>query len=196
MKRLYLPTCLLAIATCPLFAQQGPVAQRRPPSSEQVTKFFEVMHLHDQMQTMLQTEQKQMNVIFTDMFNKEKPQATSEERTKFQNLINTVMGDLFASYPIEDVLRDMVPVYQNHLSESDLTQIIAFYASPVGQKVLKEMPVMTAEAMRVSYARLQPKIDEMMKKIDHQIKAMAATEKAAPVSDTNSAAPESAHPQN
>jgi len=77
-----------------------------------------------------------------------------------------------------------------------LTQIIAFYASPVGQKVLKEMPVMTAEAMRVSYARLQPKIDEMMKKMDEQIKAMAATEKAAPVSDTNSAAPESAHPKN
>jgi len=190
---------LLALATYPLLAQQVPNAGQLPPTREQVMKFFEVMHLHDQMQTLLQTEQKQINVMAGDMFSKQLPNATPEQRAQLSKLINTAIGDLFTNYPLDDVLRDMVPVYQNHLTESDLEQVVAFYASPVGQKMIKEMPAMTAEAMRVSYTRLQPQIEEMMKKMDAQIQAMAAEgKKADPASGTKTsgATPEAASPKN
>ncbi len=141
-------------------------------------KFFEVMHLHDQMQLMLQSEQKQINVMLDDMFKKEIPDGTAEQRAQFEKIMDSVMGDVFKSYPIDDVLRDMVPVYQSHLSESDLNQIVAFYSSPVGQKVLKELPAMTAEGMRVSYARLQPKIEEMIKNLESQLQQMADADKS------------------
>jgi hypothetical protein len=140
-------------------------------------KFFEVMHLHDQMQALLQTEQKQINVMVGDMFAKQLPNGTQEQRAQFDKLMNIAIGDLFTNYPIDDVLRDLVPVYQNHLSESDLNQVLAFYSSPVGQKMLKEMPAMSAEAMRISYTRLQPQIEQMMKRMDAQIQSMAAEEK-------------------
>jgi len=84
---------------------------------------------------------------------------------------------MFSDYPVEDVLRDMVPVYQSHFSESDLDQILAFYSSPIGQKVLKEMPAMTAEASRVSLTRLQPKIDKAMENVSARITAMADAKK-------------------
>ena len=41
---------------------------------------------------------------------------------------------------------DMVPVYQKHLSKSDVEEMIKFYSTPTGQKILREMPAMTAEA--------------------------------------------------
>jgi hypothetical protein len=177
MKRSLLIALFVAVVICPLYAQQDSKAANQPPTREQVLKYFEIMHLHDQMQTMLQTQQKQMNVMAGDMFKKMIPDATPEQTGRFQSLMNELMNDLIKNYPIDDVLRDMVPVYQNHLSESDMNAIIAFYASPSGQKVIREMPAMTAEAMRVSYARLQPQIEEMMKKMRERIEKMAAEDR-------------------
>ena len=102
------------------------------------------------------------------------------------------MNELIANYPIDDVLRDMVPVYQAHLTESDLDQVIAFYSSATGQRLLKEMPAMTAEAMRVSYSRLQPEIEKMMKNMNENIKQMAEQPDGASDSKT-SVAPSPEH---
>jgi hypothetical protein len=70
----------------------------------------------------------------------------------------------------------MIPIYQSHFSESDLNQIVTFYSSPDGQKVLKEMPAMSAELVRVSDARLQPQIDEAMKNVGEHIQEMVDAE--------------------
>jgi len=177
MKRSLLIACLLVVSTCSLWGQPSAMSANRPPSTEQVMKFFEVMHLRTQMQTMLQTEQKQINIMVGDMFSKRMPDATAEQRKQFESLMSDMMNDLFKDYPIDDLLRDMVPVYQNHLSEADLAAIVAFYSSPVGKKVLQEMPAMTAEAMRISYARMQPKMEEALKKMESRVDAMANAEK-------------------
>ncbi|MBI3477252.1 MAG: DUF2059 domain-containing protein [Acidobacteria bacterium] len=177
MRRSLVIACLLALSTCSLWSQQSATAANQPPSSEQVMKFFDIMHLREQMQTMLQTEQKQVNIMVGDMFSKRMPDATPEQRKQFESLMSDMANDLFKNYPIDDLLRDMVPVYQNHLSEADLAAIVDFYSSPVGKKVLKEMPAMTAEAMRISYARMQPKIEDALKKMESRVDAMANDEK-------------------
>lgn len=177
MKRSLSIVLFVAVMICPLFAQQNSQTANQPPSREQVMKYFEIMHLHNQMQSMLQNQQKQMDVMMKDMFNKMVPEATQEQRERFQTTMKEAMNDMVTSFPIDDVLRDMVPVYQSHLTEADLSAMIAFYSSPTGQKVVNEMPAMSAEAMRVSYARLQPTIDQMIKKMRERIEKMAAEEK-------------------
>jgi hypothetical protein len=126
MKRLLLITCLIAVAICPLFAQQNPTSGSRPPSVEQVMKFFEVMQLRQKMQTMLETEQKQTHTMVTDMFSKRMPDATEAQRAQFVKIVNSAMSEVFNNYPVDEMLRDMVPIYQSHLSESDLDEIVAF----------------------------------------------------------------------
>jgi hypothetical protein len=155
------------------FAQQGPASGSRPPNVEQVMKFFEVMQLRQKMQTTLEAEQKQTDTIVTDMFSKRMPDATEAQRAQFVKIVNSAMSELFNNYPIDEMLRNMVPVYQSHLSESDLDEIVAFYSSAVGQKVIREMPAMTAEAMNISFAHLEPRIDAMTKRIQAQLEAMA-----------------------
>jgi len=159
-------------------AGQDAASSAPPPSVTEVMNYFEVMGIRGQMQTLLEAERKQLRVSFSDMFDKTLPAASAKEREQFLSLMDGAMNDLFSDYPIEDILRDMVPIYQKHLSEADLNAIVSFYSSPVGKKVLKEMPAMTSEAMRISFARFQPKIELMMKNMQSRIEEMAKSEKA------------------
>jgi hypothetical protein len=173
MKRLCLLISALLIGSSVVVAQQDAAASRRAPTVTQVMKFFEVMHVRDQMQVMLQAEQKQLDIMMSDMLSKNLPTATADQKQKFTKLTTDAMNDLMKNYPVDDVLRDMVPVYQAHLTESDLNEVVAFYSSPTGQKLLKEMPAMTQEAMRVSYARMQPAIEKLIKDMQTNVEKMA-----------------------
>ena len=42
----------------------------------------------------------------------------------------------------------MVPVYQRHFTSDELEGLLKFYRSPLGQKVINEMPATMAEALR------------------------------------------------
>jgi len=42
----------------------------------------------------------------------------------------------------------------------------AFYSSPTGQKLLREMPDMTSESMQVAYARMEKQLDTLMQKAE------------------------------
>ena len=53
------------------------------------------------------------------------------------------------------MLDDMIPVYQKHLTKSDVDEMIKFYSTPTGQKFLREMPAMTAEGMEAMHADAQ-----------------------------------------
>jgi uncharacterized protein len=41
----------------------------------------------------------------------------------------------------------IVPIYQKHLTKADLEALTQFYGSPVGQKILNEMPAILSESM-------------------------------------------------
>jgi hypothetical protein len=43
----------------------------------------------------------------------------------------------------------MVPVYQKHFTAEDLDGLLKFYRSPLGQKVITQMPATMAEGMQI-----------------------------------------------
>jgi hypothetical protein len=47
----------------------------------------------------------------------------------------------------EDLLELVVPIYDKHFTEEDIQGMIAFYRSPVGQKLTSELPQITTESM-------------------------------------------------
>jgi hypothetical protein len=168
---------IVAVALAgPLFGQQKandtPVASNLPPTTTQVLKFMELMQVRERLQSALKTQQEDIRSVTHNLFHKALPDATPTEKAEFEEIVASELKAMFADYPVDDVLRDMIPVYQSHFTESDLDQIVTFYLSPIGQKVLKEMPAMTAEATRVSLTRLQPKIDKAMGNISTRIEAM------------------------
>src|SRR5690349_5178476 len=107
---------------------QTSTASAEPASRQDIENLFAVLKL-DQMKTNLPELMKQQNVEIP----KEQLDAMAE--------------DIFRDYPMKDVLDSMIPVYQKHLTKVDVANILAFYQTPTGQKMLNEMPEMSKEAM-------------------------------------------------
>jgi hypothetical protein len=42
----------------------------------------------------------------------------------------------------------MVPAYQKHFTKADIDNLVAFYSSPTGEKLLRELPSIMAESMQ------------------------------------------------
>jgi hypothetical protein len=72
--------------------------------------------------------------------------------------------DLIKNFPMDEMLNDMIPIYQRHFTKSDIDALIAFYSSPAGQKFLHETPAVTAETMRAVYPRIEAVVDAAMKR--------------------------------
>jgi hypothetical protein len=49
----------------------------------------------------------------------------------------------------QQLLGQMVPIYQHHFSAADVAGLLKFYKSPLGQKVITQMPVTMAEGMKI-----------------------------------------------
>jgi hypothetical protein len=60
---------------------------------------------------------------------------------------------------------DMVKLYTSNFNEQELKELIEFYQSPLGQKVLQKMPTLTAQAAQLTQSKLQaavPKVNKML----------------------------------
>ncbi|MDP8266603.1 MAG: DUF2059 domain-containing protein [Candidatus Aceula meridiana] len=60
---------------------------------------------------------------------------------------------------VEDVLNELVPVYGQYFNEKDLKELIIFYESPLGQKILKTSPLILKETTEKSMEYFKGKID-------------------------------------
>lgn len=59
----------------------------------------------------------------------------------------------------------MYPIADKYYTEDDLKNLIAFYKSPTGKKVLEAMPQMMTDIMVRSNEIIKPKFDEIAKQI-------------------------------
>jgi uncharacterized protein len=158
-KRLLPAVLVLAIAT-PLLAQSD-----APATREDLIKLFDIMKIHDQMAQVMESVAKQQRTMIHENMRKRLPQVTDQELARLDQFTSDVMKDL----PIDGLLDDMVPVYQKHLNKRDVDAMSTFYASATGQKLMKEMPAMTAESMQAAGPRMQALMDKMMDRIEKMV---------------------------
>jgi len=160
MKSIFALILLVSVATTSVWAQHSAI-DNGPASREEVLKLFDLMHLRNQMKLVMTQISAQMRAMSHEQLRKRDPQITDEEIAK----LDTQSDELLKAMPIEGMLDDMVPVYQKHLSKGDVDAMMEFYSSPTGQKILKEMPAMTAEGMQAVQPRLRKMMDDAMDKI-------------------------------
>ena len=156
--RLALLLCLLAGAA---FAQQTPTRDV-PASKEDILRLFAVMNVQDQVRQTMDQIMQQMRAMNREQVKKRHPDITEEELAK----MDQESEEMAKSFPVAELMDDMVPVYQKHLSKANVAAIIAFYSSPTGKKMLREMPAMMTEGMQAAYPRIQRNLDAIMKRMD------------------------------
>lgn len=156
---------LLCLTSLPLLGQVG-VASDAPASPEDIKKMFEVMHIRDQMKLIMEQVSQQMRSISHDQIKKSQPDVTEEDFAKLDAISDEVMKGMST----EGLLDDMIPVYQKHLSKSDVEAMIGFYSTPTGQKILREMPAMTRDGMQAMQPRLSRMMDEGNARVEKMLK--------------------------
>ena len=173
------PSCAVVILLASMaFAQQSaPTAPDTPATKEDVQKLFEVMQIHQQMRPMMDSMMRQQGIMVRETLKKRYPQTSAERLAR----VDKMMQDFVKNMPMDAMLDDMIPIYQKHFSKTDIDAMSTFYASPTGQKMMREMPVLTTESMQASYARMQKQMDALMQKADQMEKEDQEKGKKAPV---------------
>lgn len=152
-------------------------------SRDDVILYLQTMHTHDLMQRIMQAQANSMRALYRQTIAKD-GKAPSDSDQKFSRW----MDDLMKNMPVDEITNAMIPAYQKHFTKGDLEAMTAFYSSPVGQKVLQELPDVMQEGNQAAMPIMTKYLNEWTERMKKDI---GSEPKAAPNSSTPSAAPES-----
>lgn len=177
MRRILLAAVLGICAPLIGFAQQtAQTASDTPATKEDIQKYLEVMHSREMMAKMVDAMSAPMHKMFHEQYLKDKGKLPPD----FEARMTSMMDDSMKSFPWDEMLDSMVPVYQKHFTKGDVNALIAFYSTPTGQKLLGEMPAITQEAMESMMPLLQKQMDAMNARVQQEVAQMMKDFKPAP----------------
>lgn len=161
---------LLAMPVCVVAQAAG---YSDAPDKADVVKFLDLMHARSQMEQVLSGMVKQMKSGAEDAFKQKVPDATPEQLAKVDKMFDT----MFASLPMDEMVNAIVPIYQRHLTRADLNAVTAFYSSPAGQKILKELPAIMSESMQAGGEIGQKALAAKSEELDRQMSELVKESK-------------------
>ena len=165
--------CVMVLALC-LLSSVGVFAQSagdEPPSKDDVILYLRTMRSHDMMQRMMEVQGQSMQNLFRDMIVREKGQVPAEFDTQFKK----AMDELIKGMPFDQITEAMIPAYQKHFTKSDISAMNAFYSSPVGQKMLEQLPAVLQEGNESAMPIMSKYMTDWKEKIQHEFEQMKST---------------------
>jgi hypothetical protein len=158
-------------------ASKQPSAARKQapseaPSTEQVLKLLNMLQIRDDLQITLDAMKTQMKHGSEQLLREKIAQPTAAQLKQ----VNDIVDQEFAGISMDDLVRDVVPVYQRHLTRSDVEALIAFYSSPVGQKLRREQPAMMRETMQATSANQRQKMEDLLARVELRLEQFIQAE--------------------
>lgn len=166
---------LALLLTLPVPAQQKPDAKNTgasktaalpadTPSKEQLVRLFDVMELQKQMTSMMTAVSKNMETMLPSGLDHFSAKQKTDMAKLQSDLLTTMMSPEF----VDSYIGEMIPIYQRHFTKSEVDELISFYASAVGQKFLREQPVLTQESFAKVMPLMQKRIQGVMDEIRYE----------------------------
>jgi hypothetical protein len=115
------------------------------------------MHSRDLINKMMEAMLKPMHQMMHDQYMKDKDKLPAD----FETRMNRIIDDMLREMPWEEIIQAEMPAFQKHLTKGDIDSIVAFYSSPSGQKLLREMPEIMAESMQSMMPIIQRYVERM-----------------------------------
>lgn len=165
------------ILCVPAFAQQNPADA--PATQADVEKYLDVMHSREMANQMIEAMAKPMQQMLHEQYLRHQDLLPPDYETK----LNKMVQDMLKEMPWEEMMQAMVPAYQKHFTKGDMDALIAFYSTPTGQKILREMPGLMADSMQVMMPRMEQYIEKVTGRLrDEELAMLKEAEKTAPSS--------------
>ena len=166
--------CLILCLTFSASALSQQDNSSAPATKEDVERYLNAINSHDMMKQMMAAMSKPVHQLVHDQYLKDQDKlpADFEERT------NKLMDDMFQNMPFDEMMQAAEPVYQKHLTKGDIDALVAFYSSPTGQKMLREMPALMGESMQAMMPIMQKYMETMKQRIEEErVAALKESEK-------------------
>lgn len=175
---------VLMAAAVPVYAQQSvaeAAAQAKAkseglaadaPTHNQIMKLVDLLQIRRNMALMMDGMKQAMKQGAEQAFRERIPNPTPKQLEALNGMVDDMMADM----PLDEMVEAMVPIYRRHLSKTDVDEIIRFYSSAVGQKLLREQPQMIQEGMQAGMEIQQKRMDQMLAKIRARTEKMAEEE--------------------
>ncbi|HZD96005.1 MAG TPA: DUF2059 domain-containing protein [Candidatus Sulfotelmatobacter sp.] len=154
----------------------GTAASADAPSREEVLKLFDLLQISKTMDVAIRAAKQQSREMAEQMIEERAPEATREQKKQFEAMIDEVMNQALGPAAIKQMLDATIPVYQHHLTRTDLKAMVDFYSSPVGQKILREQPAMVQESMQAASGIQQRIARTVFQKIDQRMQEIMRSE--------------------
>jgi len=169
MPRILLAAALAFCTPLPGFAQQtAQTASDAPATKEDIQEYLDVMHSREMMTKMVDAMSAPMHKMLHEQYLKDKDKLPPD----FEARMTTMIDDWMKSFPWDEMLDSMVPVYQKHFTKGDVSALIAFYSTPTGQKLLRDMPVIMQEAMESMMPLMQKQMQAMNARVQQEVAQM------------------------
>jgi uncharacterized protein len=168
MKRLLIVLACIALSL-PCIAQKAD----EPASKDDVILYLRTMHTHDLMKKTMEVQAQTMQKLFKESLLNDKGEVPPNFDAKF----NKAMDELIKGMPIDEIEQAMIPTYQKHFTHGDIEAMNAFYSSPVGQKVLQELPDVMRDGMQEAMPILSKYINDWQDRTKHVFDGSKAPEK-------------------
>lgn len=156
---------LCLVVSAPALTQ---TADNEPASRDDIILYLRTMHSHDMMRKVLEVQSKSMQQLIHDQVLKEKGKLPSD----FEAHMQKSMAELIKDMPIDEITQAVIPAYQKHFTKSDIEAMNAFYSSPVGQKVLEELPAVMQESMQAAMPILSKYLGDWKARMQQEVKGM------------------------
>jgi hypothetical protein len=159
--------CLILGTVCAASAVAQQDAANTPATREDIERYLNVINSHEMMNQMMAAMAKPMHQMVHEQYLKDKDKLPAD----FEARTNKMMDDMFKDMPWDEMIQSMVPVYQKHFTKGDVDALVAFYSSPTGAKMLREMPAIMGEAMQSMMPIMQKYMATVKERIDQETAA-------------------------
>ena len=178
MKKIFL-ACLIALSSLSLSGQQRvaeAAAQSRAakpalpvdaPSRDQILTLLDLTQTRKALISAMGNMKQIMKESAEQSFRKSVPNPTATQLEALRGIYDDV-----TDMPLDEMMNAIISIYQRHLTKTDLEELIRFYSSPVGQKLLQEQPQIMRESMQAGAAIQQKRMDELTAKIKQRVEGL------------------------
>lgn len=163
MKRLLIALACLAFSVSCLAQTLD-----EPASKDDVILYLRTMHTHDMLEKTMQVQSRSMQQLVRDQMLKDKGSVPPEFDAHFKK----TMDELIRGMPVDEITEAMIPAYQKHFTKSEIEAMNTFYSSPVGQKVLQELPAVMQEGAQAAMPIMSKYLSEWNDRMQQELKEM------------------------
>ncbi len=136
--------CLSLLASLSVFAQQP--ATGKTPASSHKHKTTAAQPADSEAAKIADIRRLLELTGARDMVNQMKSTMMVQFRKNAPGLPDDMFNEMMDELKADDLMESMIPVYSRHFNGADIKQLIVFYQSPFGKKVLREMPQIIEES--------------------------------------------------